>query len=209
MSDTQSTVTCALVSIPNTLIGGQLGLEQEWWSEREVENNRHDTPFLLGHITANDACMLKHPLWVMSRASCLVLSSPVHGSSEIHKLTIFPMAAHSDWGAKVRIAYMEYCLLSLKAYQLSRIEYIFFKFICWFVTAKWASLIAGKELPVMQETLVQFLDWEDHLEEGMATHSSILAWRIPKDKVAWWATVQGVARDMTEWLSIHTQLQNT
>ena len=30
----------------------------------------------------------------------------------------------------------------------------------------------------MQETLVQFLGWEDPLEEGMATHSSILAWRI-------------------------------
>ena len=31
----------------------------------------------------------------------------------------------------------------------------------------------------IQETWVQFLDWEDPLEEGMATHSSILAWRIP------------------------------
>ena len=36
-----------------------------------------------------------------------------------------------------------------------------------------------KNLPAMQETLVQFLCWEDPLEEGMATHSSILAWRIP------------------------------
>ena len=36
----------------------------------------------------------------------------------------------------------------------------------------------------MQETLVQLLSWEDPLEEGMATHSSILAWRIPVDKGA-------------------------
>ena len=36
-----------------------------------------------------------------------------------------------------------------------------------------------KNLPAMQETGVQSLDWEDPLEEGMATHSSILAWRIP------------------------------
>ena len=36
-----------------------------------------------------------------------------------------------------------------------------------------------KNLPVMQETWVQFLDWKDPLEEGMATHFSILAWRIP------------------------------
>ena len=34
-------------------------------------------------------------------------------------------------------------------------------------------------LPAVQETWVQSLDWEDPLEKGMATHSSILAWRIP------------------------------
>ena len=36
-----------------------------------------------------------------------------------------------------------------------------------------------KNLPVMQEMWVQFLDWEDPLEKKMATHSSILAWKIP------------------------------
>ena len=36
----------------------------------------------------------------------------------------------------------------------------------------------GKEPPSMQEMRVQSLGWEDPLEEGMATHSSILAWRI-------------------------------
>ena len=39
--------------------------------------------------------------------------------------------------------------------------------------------------PAMQETWVQFLGWEDFLEEGMATHSIILAWRIPMDRGAW------------------------
>ena len=45
----------------------------------------------------------------------------------------------------------------------------------------WASLVAQlvKNLPAMQETWVQSLDWEDPLEKGKATHSSILAWRIP------------------------------
>ena len=44
-----------------------------------------------------------------------------------------------------------------------------------------ASLIAHliKNPPAMQETPVQFLGWEDLLEKGKATHSSILAWRIP------------------------------
>ena len=37
-----------------------------------------------------------------------------------------------------------------------------------------------KNLPAMQETWVQSLDWEDPLKEGMATHSSILAWRISR-----------------------------
>ena len=36
-----------------------------------------------------------------------------------------------------------------------------------------------KNLPAVQETQVQSLGWEDPLQEGMATHSSILAWRIP------------------------------
>ena len=41
------------------------------------------------------------------------------------------------------------------------------------------------------------LGQEDPLEEGMATHSSSLAWRIPMDRGAWWATVHGVARSGT------------
>ena len=45
----------------------------------------------------------------------------------------------------------------------------------------WASLVAQtlKNLPAMRETQIQSLDWEDPLEKRMATHSSILAWRIP------------------------------
>ena len=45
----------------------------------------------------------------------------------------------------------------------------------------WASLVAQtvKNPPAMRETWVQSLGWEDPLEEGMATHSNILAWRIP------------------------------
>ena len=59
----------------------------------------------------------------------------------------------------------------------------------------WASLVAQlvKSQPAMQETWVQCLGWEDPLEKKMATHSSILAWRIP------WTVVHGVAEsDMTE-----------
>ena len=47
--------------------------------------------------------------------------------------------------------------------------------------------------PVMRETWVHSLDWKDPLEEGMATHSNILAWRIPTGRGAW-ATVRRVAQ---------------
>ena len=51
----------------------------------------------------------------------------------------------------------------------------------------------------MQETWVRSLGyWEDSLEEGMATHSSILAWRIPMDKGAWRAAVHGVTKSQTQ-----------
>ena len=45
----------------------------------------------------------------------------------------------------------------------------------------WASLVAqlGKNLPAMRETWIQSLGWEDPLENGKATHTSLLAWRIP------------------------------
>ena len=63
----------------------------------------------------------------------------------------------------------------------------------------WASLVAQtvKNLPAMGKTWVQSLGQEDSLEEGMATHSSILAWRIPMDRGAWRATVHGVAQSQT------------
>ena len=55
-----------------------------------------------------------------------------------------------------------------------------------------------KNLPAMQETWVQSLGWEDPLEEGMATHSSILAWGIPMDRGAWWAPVHGITKNWTQ-----------
>ena len=66
----------------------------------------------------------------------------------------------------------------------------------------WASLVAQlvKNLPAMWENWVQSLGWEDPLEEGMATHSSILAWRIP------WTEEPGGLLSMA--LQSQTQLNN-
>ena len=52
----------------------------------------------------------------------------------------------------------------------------------------------GFPLPAMRETWVRSLDWEDPLEKGMATHSSILAWRIP---------VHGVTKSQTQLSDFH------
>ena len=51
--------------------------------------------------------------------------------------------------------------------------------------------------PEVQETWVQSLGWEDPLEESMAIHSSILAWRIPMDRGSWQATVHGFEKSWT------------
>ena len=56
-----------------------------------------------------------------------------------------------------------------------------------------ASLVAQtvKNPPALWEIRVWSLGWEDPLEEGMETHSSILAWRIPMDRGGWWDSPQG------------------
>ena len=63
-----------------------------------------------------------------------------------------------------------------------------------------ASLVAQlvKKPPAMQETLIRFLGWEDPLEDSVETHTSILAWRIPMDRGAWRATIQGIAKSRTQ-----------
>ena len=65
---------------------------------------------------------------------------------------------------------------------------------------KKASLVVQmvKNLPPMWETWIRSLGWKDSLEEGMAAHSSILAWRIPMDRGAWRATVHGLAKSQTQ-----------
>ena len=61
-----------------------------------------------------------------------------------------------------------------------------------------------KNLPAMQGTWVRSLGQEDPLEEGMATLSSILAWRIPMERGAWWATAHGVAESDMTCVTKHT-----
>ena len=70
-------------------------------------------------------------------------------------------------------------------------------------------LLSGKNssaVQEMQETQAQSLSWEDPLEEEMATHSSILAWRIPWTREPGGLQSMGLKeQDKTEWLNMHTQ----
>ena len=63
----------------------------------------------------------------------------------------------------------------------------------------WAFLMAQmvKNLPATWETWVRSLGWEDPLEEGMATHCSILAWRIPMNCSPPGSSVDGAAKSQT------------
>ena len=57
----------------------------------------------------------------------------------------------------------------------------------------------------MEETRIQSLGRGDPLEEGTATHSSILAWRISTDRGVWWTTVHSVAKSQTQLKQFSTQ----
>ena len=65
----------------------------------------------------------------------------------------------------------------------------------------------GKNLPAMQDTPVQSLGQEDALEKGMATHSGILAWRIPQRILAGYSPWGSRELDTTEWLTLLLHFQ--
>ena len=63
----------------------------------------------------------------------------------------------------------------------------------------------SKNPPAIQETIVQSLGWEDPLEEGMVTHSSILVWRIPRTEEPGGLQSMGSQRVRHDWVTKHTQ----
>ena len=70
----------------------------------------------------------------------------------------------------------------------------------------WASLVSQmvKNQSAMNDTWVRSLGWENPLEKGMATHSSVLPRRIPMDIGAWQVTVHWVTKSWTDWASMHS-----
>jgi len=70
-------------------------------------------------------------------------------------------------------------------------------------TAKWFSYQTVKNLPAMQKTLVWSLVQKDPLEKGMATYSSILAWRIPRTKELGRLQSMGLPRVRHDWMTLN------
>ena len=72
------------------------------------------------------------------------------------------------------------------------------------------SLVAlvGKNLPAMRETWVQSLGWEDNLQEGMATHSTILIWRIPWTEESGGLQSIGLQKIGQDWATKHRTKRN-
>ena len=78
-------------------------------------------------------------------------------------------------------------------------KFFFRELFCLWPIYEWASLVTQmvKNLPTMEETWVRSPNWEDSLEKGVATHSSIFAWRIPWTRGAWEAIVHGISKSRT------------
>ena len=108
-------------------------------------------------------------------------------------LSIVPLSFISETSLKCFVTYHRGISFWIVPYQPNWIL-SFGELLRWY--SKRASLVTQtvKNPPAMRETWVPSLGWEYLLEEGMATHSSILAWRIPMDKGA---TVHGVTKSGT------------
>ena len=89
-----------------------------------------------------------------------------------------------------------------------RVNCILFQSILQKFTAYTRNLgVSGGKEPICRCRRLT-LGGEDPLEEGMATHSSILAWRIPMDRGAWWATVHRGAKSQTKLKQLRTHIWN-
>ena len=63
-----------------------------------------------------------------------------------------------------------------------------------------------KNPPATWDNWIRSLSWEDPLEKGMATHFNILAWRIPMDRGAWWATFYEIAKSQMRLITTQKHL---
>ena len=129
----------------------------------------------------------RQPRWPLGRSSGRVMSGQ---SLRWKQKSLFFI--HLAWAFGVSLTCIDLCESILRWLKMNKNFYALIR----------ASLIAQlvKNLPAMQETWDRSLGWEDPLEKGKATHSSILAWRIP------WTTVHGITKSWTRLSDFHFML---
>ena len=119
---------------------------------------------------------------MLRTTSGLLSASQAHGSQErtCGKNNFHP-SIPSDWGFRGNSAGQESACNSRDPGSIPGLGRSPGEGIGYPLQYSWASLVAQlvKNPPTMQESWVRFLGWEDPVEKGMATHSSILTWRIP------------------------------
>ena len=119
-----------------------------------------------------------------------------------NKINIHKILKNGNFSARKKIMWKCKMVRRRKIVRLDGQERCFWSSFIWAGPRdKRAFLVAQtvKNPSAVQETWVRSLGWEDPLEKGMATHSSILAWRIPMNRGAWQATVHRFANSGT-WL---------
>ena len=172
------------------------------WTDDQIYQNKNRATFTSGQMAVHTLAM--KALWTVTKqdiliALLLILYSPssicciacwvswskdcLHGAA----------GASSPRSGSLPYFHSEPCM-RCHGHQWTSLTGAF-----WFkdLMLAWVSLVAQtvKDLPTMQETWVSFLGWEDPLEKEMATHSSILAWRIPWTEELGWP--QGFAKSRT------------
>ena len=144
--------------------------------------------FFLDHNPPHLSLMIHRQVW-----KCQSLSEAPPDNTDLLQLQWGYFLIHTHPKLKMHLIHLTYRTSYLS---LAYIKHAQNTLAC---VLSWASLVTQlvKNLPAMRETWAQSLDWEDPLEEGMATHSSILAWRLSMDRGAWWATVHGASKNQT------------
>ena len=137
--------------------------------------------------------------WCPSFIFCLWLSSFLNTSYWWR----YPSPIEYSWILVVYLLtlYVEVYFLVLYFVLLVYVSVFMLMLYCF----NWVSLVAQmvKNPPAMQKTWVQSLSWEDPLEKGMATHFSILAWRIPKIEEPGGLQSMGLQRIRHDWVTKH------
>ena len=144
-------------------------------------------------------------LFLFVQSLCLTLCDPMDCSTADfpvpHQLLEFAQV-HVCWiGDAIQPSH--HLSSSSSAFNVSQHQGLFQWVSCLHQVALSRSFLVAhmvKNPPAVWETWVQPLGWENPLQEGMATHSSILAWRIPMDRGAWQAIVHGIAKTQS-WLN--------